>query len=36
VAALPLIARSGGFDGCREVVVVNTGSGLKYAPVPGR
>ena len=36
VAALPLIARSGGFDGCREVVVVNTGSGLKYAPAPGR
>ncbi len=30
VAALPEIARRGWLDGCREVVLVNTGSGLKY------
>lgn len=30
VAALPEIARRGWFEDCREVVVVNTGSGLIY------
>jgi len=30
VAALPELARRGWLDGCREVVVVSTGTGLKY------
>jgi len=35
VAALGEIARRGWLDGCRDVVIINTGTGLKY-PLPQR
>ncbi len=36
VAALAEIARRGWLDGCREIVVINTGTGLKYPMVHSR